>query len=281
MEAETPGSGARTALAGSRFADVRWVATTGSTNSDVMALARDGEPEGVVLVADHQSAGRGRLGRTWQAPERSSLLVSVLLRPPGNLVDVVTMAVALSMVDAVESIAGVETRLKWPNDLVVAVDGTDRKLAGVLAEADWPAGSAPSAGYRPPGDDERVPVVVGVGVNVNWPDEVPAELQAVLVSLDSLTGRPVDREAVLVAFLQALDGRYARLRSAPADRTWLLDEWRAASATLGRRVRIDLGADDLEGTAVDIDDHGRLVVDTLGGERRAIAVGDVVHLRDG
>jgi BirA family biotin operon repressor/biotin-[acetyl-CoA-carboxylase] ligase len=207
--------------------------------------------------------------------------VSVLLRPPANLVDVVSMAVALSMIDAVRSVAGVEARLKWPNDLVVAVDGGHRKLAGVLAEADWPAGSAPSAGYRQPRGDERVPVVVGVGVNVNWPDEVPEELQAVLVSLDALTGREVDREELLLAFLQALDGRYRRLRAAPAERAWLLDEWRSASATLGRRVRIDLGADDLEGTAIDIDDAGRLVVDTLEGERRAVAVGDVVHLRDG
>jgi BirA family biotin operon repressor/biotin-[acetyl-CoA-carboxylase] ligase len=281
MEAETPGSGASEALAGTRFADVRRVVTTGSTNTDVMALAREGEPEGVVLVADHQSAGRGRLGRTWLAPARSSLLLSVLLRPPGSLVDVVTMAVALSMVDAVRSVAGVEARLKWPNDLVVTVDGADRKLAGVLAEADWPAGSAPSAGYRPPGDHERVPVVVGIGVNVNWPEEVPEELRAILVSIDSLTGHEVDREALLVAFLRALDGRYGRLRSAPSDRGWLLDEWRAASATLGRRVRIDLGADDLEGTAAGIDDTGRLLVDTLQGERRAVAVGDVVHLRDG
>ena len=137
-----PGDRARAALAGSRFADVRWVAETGSTNADLLALARDGAPEGIVLVADHQTAGRGRLGRTWEAPPGASLLVSVLLRPPAAVADAVTMAAGVAMADAVDEVAGVHARLKWPNDLVVAVDGPtadDRKLAGILAEADWPA----------------------------------------------------------------------------------------------------------------------------------------------
>ena len=138
MSVETPGAGdrARAALAGSRFADVRWVAGTGSTNADAMALARDGEPEGIVLVADHQTAGRGRLGRSWEAPSGASLLTSVLLRPPAVVAEAVTMATGIAMAAAVATVAGVEARLKWPNDLVVAVDGADRKLAGILAEVD-------------------------------------------------------------------------------------------------------------------------------------------------
>ena len=281
MTAETlpPGARARAELEGRRFADVRWGTSTGSTNDDAMDLARDGAPEGIVLVADHQSTGRGRLGRTWQAPAGSSLLLSVLLRPPAAAADAVTMVAGLAMAEAVEAVAGVAARLKWPNDLVVAVDGTDRKLAGILAEADWPAASNISAGYAAPAAHERVVVVVGIGVNVNWPAEVPDELSATLASCNHLAGHDVDREALLVEFLRRFDDRYDRLRSEPGRRDELRGDWRRRSATLGRRVRVDLGGDDIEGTAVDIDEVGRLVVETLEGDRRAVAVGDVVHLR--
>ena len=281
MVAETspPGQRARAALAGTRFADVRWVASTGSTNTDAMDLARDGASEGVVLVADHQTAGRGRLRRTWQAPPRSSLLVSVLLRPPAVIADVVTMAAGLAMSEAVDRVAGVDARLKWPNDLVVDVDGTDRKLAGILAEADWPTGSTISAGYTAPAPTERVAVVVGVGVNVNWPDHVPDELAATLVSCSRLAGRELDREDLLIDFLGGFEGRYHRLRAAPGDTAWVRAEWRDRSATLGRRVRVDLGAEEVVGTAVDVDERGRLVVVTESGEARTLAAGDVVHLR--
>lgn len=270
MTAETPlpGARARDELAGSSFADVRWAAATGSTNSDAMDLARRGAAEGVVLVADHQSTGRGRLGRTWQAPAGSSLLVSVLLRPPAAVADAVTTIAGLAMASAVDEVAGVETRLKWPNDLVVAVGDTDRKLAGILAEADWPDGSS-----------GPVAVVVGIGVNVNWPEAVPTELSAILTACNHLVGHDVDRQSLLIAFLRRLDAGYGRLRRQPADREWLRADWRARSATLGRQVRVDLGdGDGMEGTAVDIDDAGRLVVDTIGGDRRVVAVGDVVHL---
>jgi BirA family biotin operon repressor/biotin-[acetyl-CoA-carboxylase] ligase len=244
-----------------------------------MDLGRDGVAEGVVVVADHQSAGRGRLGRTWQAPPESSLLVSVLLRPPAAVADAVTMAAGLSMADALASVAGIDARLKWPNDLVVDVDGTDRKLAGILAEADWPTGSTISGGYLEPRPADRVVVVVGIGVNVNWPAAVPDELAATLTSCNHLAGRELDREEILIEFLRRLDDRYARLRAAPVDRAWLRTEWSDRSATLGRRVRVDLGGDDVEGTAVDVDDAGRLVVETLDGARRTVAVGDVLHLR--
>jgi BirA family biotin operon repressor/biotin-[acetyl-CoA-carboxylase] ligase len=279
-EAPGPGQRARAALAGSRFADVRWVDGTGSTNADAMALARDGEPEGIVLVADHQTGGRGRLGRIWEAPPGASLLTSVLLRPPAVVADAVTMATGVAMAVAVASVAGVDARLKWPNDLVVDVGGADRKLSGILAEVDWPARSTISGGWSPPPPSERVAVVVGIGVNVNWSAEVPAELADLLVACNHVAGHDIDRSDLLVAFLRELEARYERLRADPAaDRGWLRDEWRARAATLGRRVRVDLGADDLEGVAVDIDDTGRLVVETDEGERRSLAVGDVVHLR--
>jgi len=265
-------------LTGTRFHRVRWMAETGSTNSDAMAAARDGAPEGAVVVADHQSAGRGRLGRTWTAPPGASLLVSVLLRPQAEVVGAVAMAVGLAMAEAVEELTGVAPGLKWPNDLLL----DDRKLAGILAEADWPAGSTASSGWRAPRDGERMVVVVGVGVNVNWPDTLPDDLAETATALNHVVGHDVDRGELLVAFLRRLDGHYGALveaRSAAA--SGLLDAWRARSATLGRRVRVDLGSSDVEGTAVDVDAEGHLVVESDDGERRTFAAGDVVHLRPG
>lgn len=271
----------RAALGGTRFADVRWMATTGSTNADALALARDGAAEGVVVVADHQSAGRGRRTRSWVAPPGGSLLVSVLLRPPASVAGAASMAVAVAMAQAVEQVAGVKPGLKWPNDLVV----DDRKLAGVLAEADWPAGSTIASGYRAPAGHERVVVVAGVGLNVSWPGgaagspRLPDELAEVAQRATALNwlGADVDRAHLLVAYLERLDRRYGALVAAGPEAT--MDEWRSRSATLGRRVRVDLGGHDAEGTAVDVTDEGHLVVDTLEGERRTFAVGDVIHLR--
>jgi BirA family biotin operon repressor/biotin-[acetyl-CoA-carboxylase] ligase len=300
---------------GCRFADVRWSGSTGSTNSDAMALARDGAPEGIVVVADHQTVGRGRHARTWVAPPGGSLLVSVLLRPPAPVADAATMAAAVAMAEAVERVAGVSPQLKWPNDLVIGGNDGERKLAGILAEADWPAASTISAGWREPAPYERAVVVVGVGINVTWPapgsavppgpavspgSAVPpapaappgpavpptapggtdpvAEVAATAVALNWIAP-PVDRVDLLVAFLRCLDRHYtALLADGPQG---IRDEWRRRSATLGRRVRVDLGADDVEGTAVDVTADGHLVVQTLEGARRTLAVGDVVHLRPG
>ena len=227
------------------------MAETGSTNADAAALARAGAPEGVVLVADHQTAGRGRLGRSWVAPPGASLLTTVLLRPRVADADLVLPAVATAMAAAVAVCTGVDARLKWPNDLTV----DDRKLAGVLAEAVW--------------SGEDVAVCAGIGVNCNWPPDVPADLRETMTALNHLTGADVDRDALLAAFLDGLARRYAAL-----DRGALLDEWRSRSATLGRHVRNDVGGEVVEGVAEDITDawHLRIV-------ERTFAVGDFIHLR--
>ncbi len=272
----------RAAVAGTRFADVRWVASTGSTNADLLALAADGGGEGVVLGADHQTAGRGRRGRTWEAPASAAVLVSVLVRPPAPAVDLVTPAVAVAAAEAVEQVAGVAPRLKWPNDLVAAVDGVDRKLAGILAEASWPPGADIASGWSAPGASVRVPVVVGMGLNVRAEGRAP-DLDGIAVACDELDGSGVataSREALVAAWLVALDRWYARaVDPSGTGRDELWEAWRRRSATLGRRVRVDLGADDVEGTAVDVTSDGRLVVETLEGTRRTLAVGDVTHVR--
>lgn len=282
MTDTSPGRRARALLAGCRFADVRWVDQTGSTNADAMELARHGEPEGIVVVADHQTAGRGRRGRTWEAPPGAALMGTVLLRPWSAVVGMVTMAVAVAAAEAVEVLTGLAPRLKWPNDLVWPGDGSgdDRKLAGILAEADWPAASPVTGAWVPPSAEARVVVAVGIGLNVAWGDQMPAELVGSAVALDELTA-PVaapDRVDLLVAFLRRLDVHYSGLgRGEGADA--LRAAWEARSATVGQRVRVDLGTDDVVGTAVGLTTEGHLVVETLDGERRTLGVGDVVHLR--
>jgi len=275
-----PGDRARTLLAGTRFGAVEWVSETGSTNADALARGYDGAPEGLVLVADHQTAGRGRRGRTWDAPPGASLLLTVLLRPPTSVLGATTMATAVALAEAIEAVAGFAPGLKWPNDLVWPGDGSapDRKLAGILAEAEWPVGSDIASGYRPPGPEEKAVVAVGVGLNVNWPSDRPAELAELAVSINDVVGHEVEREELLAAFLARLDHHYADLLARRAG-SEVFAAWRARSATLGRRVRVDLGADDIVGTAVDVSPEGHLVVELLEGGRRTFAVGDVVHLR--
>lgn len=289
-------------LARTRFADVRLVARTGSTNVDVLELGRAGEAEGIVVVADAQTAGRGRRGRSWQAAPGDALLVSVLLRPPALVAGLVTAALALAAHEATlnAGVSAEDVGIKWPNDLVATGEEPGRKLAGILAEAEWPARSNVSAGWRPPASGERALVAAGIGVNLHWPtasasaldgparDEsgesaedatlaADAELAGRAVSLDALSGRTVAGGEVLVDLLVALEARYADLvTNGPAA---LLAAWRERCITLGREVRVDLGAEDVAGRAVDITGDGHLVIDTLEGVRRTLAVGDVVHLR--
>ena len=244
-----------------------------------MELARQGEPEGIVLVADHQTAGRGRAGRTWAAPPGAGLLLSVLLRPPAPVVDLATMAVAVSAAAAVSPVAGFEPRLKWPNDLVWPGDGSapDRKLAGILAEADWPAGSAISAGWKEPAAHDRAVVVVGIGINVAWPDDLPDDLADIAVAINHVVDDPVDREDLLIALLEELGPRYDALVA--GDRAALLDEWRVAIGDARPRGAGRPRRRRRRGHGGRRHREGHLVVETLEGERRAFAVGDVVHLR--
>jgi len=223
-----------------------------STNRYLLDEARAGAPEGLVAVADYQTAGRGRRGRTWVAPPGASLLVSVLLRPSlaPDRAQLVSIGAGLAMADAVERVVGFAPALKWPNDLLV----DDKKLAGLLAEAD------PDA------------VVVGVGVNVEWHD-FPPEVAETATACNLVAGRTVDRDAILDAFLDGLAARYR-------DFEGVLPEYRARLSTLGRRVRVETGTGTLTGTAVDVGESGELLVEPDGADRVAVHAGDVVHLRD-
>jgi BirA family transcriptional regulator, biotin operon repressor / biotin---[acetyl-CoA-carboxylase] ligase len=236
--------------------DVSWVAETGSTNADLVAAARAGAPEGTVLVADFQAAGRGRLDRTWTAPPEASLLCSILLRPdlrPGQL-HRCTQTVALAAAMACERIAGIVPQLKWPNDLLI----NGRKLAGVLAESVL-VGARIEA------------VIVGIGLNVNWPAKLPDELShATALSHHCEPGHlPIDRRSVLNELLAAMVNPAADA---------LYELYRGRLATLGQQVRVELPDSCIEGVAVDVLASGELVIETPDG-RRVFNVGDVVHLR--
>jgi BirA family biotin operon repressor/biotin-[acetyl-CoA-carboxylase] ligase len=217
----------------------------------VAEQARSGVPAGLVAVAEHQTAGRGRLGRTWTAPPGSSLLMSMLLRPelPPERLHLVTAAVSVAAVDTLEAVAGFKAGIKWPNDLVVA----DRKLSGVLTEVHGGA------------------VIVGIGINVNWPADLPDELAAIAVSANQVAGRPVDREAVLVGLLD-------RLAVLMEDWTAVASAYRRRCVTIGRPVRVELSDETFTGTAADVSDEGHLLVD-IGMCLRTVSAGDVIHLR--
>jgi BirA family biotin operon repressor/biotin-[acetyl-CoA-carboxylase] ligase len=216
------------------------VPETGSTNADLLAAAAAGAPDRRVLMARHQTSGRGRLDRRWESPPGVNLLVSILFRDVPASPHELTHRVALAAAHAVERLTGLAPTVKWPNDLLL----NGRKLAGLLAQ---------SGGH---GTIDHV--VVGIGVNVGWGLDDAATL-AGAVTPDEL--------------LAALLDEYDRL---PADIGPL---YRSRLATLGQDVRVERPDGDITGRAVDLDDDGRLVVLDDAGVAHHLDVGDVVHLR--
>lgn len=256
-------------MRGARFHDVRWFESIDSTNRYLLGEARKGAAEGVVAVADHQTAGRGRLGRTWEAPPGSNLLVSVLLRPdlPDGSRHLASAVVALAAMDAASEVTGLSLGVKWPNDLL-GPDG--RKVAGVLAEAD----------LGKTGGQLLAPIVVGIGINVRWPgagDVLPADLAGRATSLEQLRGAPVSRRLLLDGLLNALEPRVASLETVEG-RSAQAADLRRRCTTLGAQVRVELADRTVEGTAEDVTDQGQLVVVTADGPL-TVSAGDVVHLR--
>jgi len=251
------GRALRTALVrpGGFVTDLRVVAETGSTNDDVAALARAGAPEGTVLVAEAQTAGRGRLDRTWTSPPRAGLTFSVLLRPtvPVHRRTWIPLLTGLAVHRAVARLGAVETRLKWPNDLLLGDDLA--KAGGILAQSDGDA------------------VIVGIGINVTT---TRAELPPGATSLAAEAAECTDRDPLLRAILRSLGDVY---RAWPGDPSRLRPEYQDACDTVGREVRVQLpDGTALTGTATGLDDAGRLVVRTPDGDR-PVSAGDVTRVR--
>jgi BirA family biotin operon repressor/biotin-[acetyl-CoA-carboxylase] ligase len=227
----------------------RYVESTGSTNADLLAAADEGAPEWTVLVAGHQTAGRGRLGRTWEEPPGSSLLVSVLLRPsmtPARA-PVASLAAGVAVAEAIEAVANLRVRCEWPNDVVTA---EGHKLAGVLVES------------RIEGN-RLLHIVVGSGVNLTQsPGDLPAQVRLPATSL-AIEGERADANDLLAAYLRRLSLRYDRSAFQPT----VLDAFRERCSTIGRRVRATtVDGTTVEGEATAVGDLGELIVATQAGE---------------
>lgn len=252
--------------------EIRVVAQTASTNTDLATLAAAGAPEGLVLVAEYQAGGRGRMGRTWTCPPRAGLTFSVLLRPgagvPAARWGWIPLLVGVAVRAAVARIGEVEAVLKWPNDLQLGPER--RKAAGILAEV---VGGGPEAA-----------VIVGTGLNVTVDaDELPGPAATSLRLAGAAT---TDRDPLLRAILRQIATDFTAWRDAGGDVTesGLAAAYLAVCDTVGQEVRVELPGTDggsggfYTGTAEAVDADGRLVVRS-DGEVRAVAAGDVVHVR--
>ncbi|GAA4694592.1 biotin--[acetyl-CoA-carboxylase] ligase [Phytohabitans rumicis] len=249
-------------------------AETGSTNADAAGAARAGEPEGLVVVAERQTAGRGRRDRAWTSPARAGITLSVLLRPgvpvaerdwpavPPAAYGWLPLLAGVALVETVTRLAEVPAVLKWPNDLMVG----DLKCAGILAE-----GVPNGVGA----------VVVGIGLNVTLrEDELPTDRPA--TSLRLAGAALTDRDPLLRALLRGLGDWYGRWRGAGGDAedSGLREAYLHHCGTVGRAVRVQLpsGAE-LVGEAATVDAGGQLVVRDAGGVQHSVAAGDVLHVR--
>jgi BirA family biotin operon repressor/biotin-[acetyl-CoA-carboxylase] ligase len=248
------------------WANLRVVDEAGSTNLDLIAQARGGAPTGSVLIANFQSAGRGRQGRTWSAPTGTGAAVSVLLHP----IDVapvrwgwLPLVAGLGVAEGLRQYPGVPASLKWPNDVLIG----EGKVAGILAERiDTPHGPA---------------VVIGFGVNVHLSAAdlpVPSATSlAINVTGPALRG-PLSRTEVIRTCLDALGELYLAWTKGETDEE-LAASYRERCTTIGRRVRVELvGGRPIEGTATAVDSGGRLVIRTDSGVQ-VVGAGDVIHLR--
>lgn len=238
-----------------------------STNTAMLTAAQDGAPHASVLVAEEQTAGKGRMGRTWTAPARSGLFTSILVRPrtPARTWSWLPLLAGLAARDAVARGAQLEIGLKWPNDLVVgAGEDADRKLGGILCET-VPAEAA---------------VVVGIGLNVTLrADELPVPQAS---SLALAGAESTDRDTLLRALLRSFGEHYDRWAKAAGDAeaSGLAADYRAGCASIGRRVRAELpGERTVTGLATGVDAAGALLVATADQGEVPVGAGDVIHLR--
>ena len=237
------------------------VSVIGSTNDRARELLGAADGDGAVVIADEQTAGRGRRGRTWQSPPGRNLYLSVALVPALPAVDAwqLGLATALAVAGACESVAPVA--LKWPNDVIAA--GNGRKVGGLLIETIVEA-------------DRLRGAVLGIGINVNWRrSDMPAELREQATSLADLRGASVNREELLGRLLDALETEVAAVESGTSP----LERYRARCSTLGATVEVETADGLVSGQAVDLDASGALVVEDGDGRRHVVSGGEVTRVR--
>jgi BirA family biotin operon repressor/biotin-[acetyl-CoA-carboxylase] ligase len=225
----------------------------------VEKLARDGVREGVVVFAESQTKGRGRLGRVWMSPTHRGLWFSILLRPElrPQAATQLTIASATALRRAIKSVTGILADIKWPNDLLIG----GKKVAGILTEMS--------------AEPDRVRhVILGIGVDVNLEaGEFPAELKKIATSLRIEAGEKISRAELATAILQELEKDYARVIGGKF--ALLADEWEAGCATIGKQVSVQTGAQQVRGRAEALDDDGALLVRTEHGHLERVIGGDV------
>jgi len=223
---------------------VLWYPEVGSTNDVAGVLAERNVAEGLVVIADRQTAGRGRLGRSWASPPGAGIYVSVVLRPSARAAGLLTLAAGIAVAEGIGSATGLEVQVKWPNDVYVG----ERKLAGILAEG------------------ATSHVVLGIGINV-LPAAYPRDVAIRATSIEAELGRRVDRGLVLAECLTALASRYRELEQGSG--RLVLDAWRSRAAPMmGRRVEWESAGTRQTGLAEDIDDDGALIVKVGAGTLR-------------
>lgn len=246
--------------AGSAFGrSYRYYDEIESTNVEAKSLATSGAPEGTVVIAETQTAGRGRLGRRWTSPAGKGLLFSALLRPdlPMSDAHMLTLVAACAAAGAIESLVDAAVGIKWPNDLFIG----DRKVGGILLEV---------AGEQ----DEVDWIVVGIGVNVNTEySELPVALRKTATSLKMATGAPVDRSELLARLLLALDTEYTRAVASGFDRA--VSAFRSRDYLLHRTISVQTRDGAVVGQASGIDERGALLVELPHRAMRSFHSGDV------
>jgi BirA family biotin operon repressor/biotin-[acetyl-CoA-carboxylase] ligase len=234
--------------------DILHYPTTPSTMDAAKQAIREGAAEGTVIIADHQTAGRGRLGREWLSPPDSSILLSIVLYPMLEQLPRLTIAACLAVAQSIDKVSGLESSIKWPNDVLIA----GKKVSGILIESD--------------AHGDRVNyAIVGIALNVNLDPATIPEISETATSLKQILGRKVSRREVLIALLDEFEALYSALRRGePIDR-----EWRLRLETLGKNISVRCGDEVQEGIAEGVDEDGNLLLRHSDGSLATIAAGDV------
>lgn len=234
--------------------DIQFFPSVDSTMTVAVALAGSGCPDGTVVIADEQTAGRGRFDRRWSVPAETSLLMTIIIDPQDGVVSDLPSWTALAVVDGIIAVTGAPASLKWPNDVLI----NGRKVAGLLAEAKTVAG--------------RRVALIGMGINVNVD---PADLPDGATSIAAELGADIVREQLALAILSALDDNLVAYREGKRPTA----TWQSRLETIGQPVQVTQGDLRVFGTAVRVDDLGRLIVEDESGTLHAFAAGDVTLRR--
>jgi BirA family biotin operon repressor/biotin-[acetyl-CoA-carboxylase] ligase len=251
-------TGLKTTVIGKK---IQFLSEVASTNTLAMEMAADGTPEGTVVIAETQTNGKGRLGRTWISP-KGNLYLSVVLRPniPIHKAPLITLTGAVAVASAIRTTCGLEAGIKWPNDILIS----GKKVSGLLTEMS--------------AEQDRIRhIVLGIGVDVNMEmGELPPEVRRLTTTLAAEAGAKINRTALLQQVLRDLERWYQKFLNNHAD---VLEEWKKLNMTVGNRITVSGAGEDLDGLAQGVDSDGRLIVRLDDGAVRTVAAGDVTIVK--